>query len=198
MPSESCRQRNNIPDDSSSVCNDVRKVSVNDTNVEDNKVICEDMTQLPKGFKPLATSTDIEFHESRGRDSQSIPGALISSDKKQLDTQVHNQVERVVDFHESGLVYESVCYKATVYTMTRIELPTSLIAVPVININDLTVGVELTIEIKEDGLDKDFLYLTMNNDAENKCWRLRWAATEKIETTHNGRACAKTPRFGRK
>ena len=195
MPSGSCDQRASTPDGTSSVNKDLPKMSVNVTSIEYSKAIGEGITQMLKGVDALAADFDIEGHESRDLDPQSIPGILIGSDKELVETQVHDQLERGIDFQESGLLYESDCLRTTVYAIERCEPPASLVAVPVININDLTVGVEVTIEIEEHGQNKDFLYLTMNTDSELKCWKLRWAEREKIETRKHGQDCAKTPRF---
>ena len=54
-------------------------------------------------------------------------------------------------------------------------------AVPVINIDHIAIGAELTVDIGEHGVNKVFLYLTMKCASGLEIWwRVRWVDTMGI------------------
>ncbi|ETN36738.1 uncharacterized protein HMPREF1541_09016 [Cyphellophora europaea CBS 101466] len=121
-----------------------------------------------------ATAFDIKGHESRDLDPQPTAGASVGSDNERIETRIHNQVERGVDFHELGLLDKSDRPQTPVYVIERCLPPASLLAVPVVSIDDLPVGIDVDIDINEHDSNEDFLYLTVKAGAELKWWKLRW------------------------
>jgi hypothetical protein len=132
-----------------------------------------DSVHTDSGRAPT-TTLNAKGHESRDVDHLPAAGVFVGSDSERIESQVHNQVERGVDFHEGGILEERNHPETSVYVIERCLPPALPLTVPVISINDLTIGVDMTVEIIEHRSRKDFLYLTMRAGPEVKCWKLRW------------------------
>ena len=170
MPSQASR-----PNGILSVHESLLGSSVNVTNVERDVANGDNIMELPESVDlVLAGGLGINDHESQDPDPRLRPGVSIGSDNDLTVVQVHDQVGQGIDFHESGPLYEPSHVQTPAYAIERCRLPASPVAVPIVSIDDLTFGFEKTIDINENGLNKDFLYLTMKVGLELRCWKLRW------------------------
>ena len=118
---------------------------------------------------------NIRGHESRIFDRDPRPGESTSSDSHITDTQVRGQVDQRIDFHEEQLSCGLDRLSPPGYSIKSCRVPMSPITLPVICIDDIAVGAEVTVNIDEHKADKDFLYLTMRSTfgCEN-WWKMGW------------------------
>ncbi|KIW24866.1 uncharacterized protein PV07_10553 [Cladophialophora immunda] len=144
------------------------------TGVED-----EDITPLQQDIDLIEEDRLYEGLDNRGHESQALLpesrcGRLARSDSRLVDTQAHIREEQGIEFH-GGPFEEVNCSPVPVYMIKRCRMPNPPVMVPVINIDDIMIGAEVTVDINENRVNRDFLYLTMKGvSGLQDWWKLRW------------------------
>jgi hypothetical protein len=160
--------------------NNLPKLAIDDTNVvhavaggEDAARPQQDVDHIEEG-RPAAGFGN-RYHESRVLGPGPRPGGLANSNSDLIDRQIYDQVEQRSDFHDQGISKESKDSPTPVYTLKRCSTPKAPVKAPVIRIDDIVVGTEVTVDIGEHRADKVFLYLTLACVSGLRIWwKLRW------------------------
>ena len=179
QPAQSSNQQDHRSVNHLSVSNDSPELIVDDTNVEHivTNVRGVDPLQQDVGFieevRP-SPGLGIRGHESHVQTAGLRSGELAKSDSRLIDTQIHDRVDQRSDLHDQGLLkHDSSPIPA--YTIKQCRMPKKPITLPVISIDAIAIGAEVTVYVDEHGVNKDFLYLTMKCVSGLKIWwRLRW------------------------
>lgn len=114
----------------------------------------------------------IKGHESRFLDTK--PRADSASSNRPEWQQSHNKNDREIDFHETGVIYKPSGSQTLRYTMKQCRVPSTLTAVSMINVDDVAVGTEITVNVAGKDSHGVFLYLTMSTNIGLKYWKLEW------------------------
>ncbi|KAK5077826.1 hypothetical protein LTR51_000006 [Lithohypha guttulata] len=152
----------------------------NDTDVEHTMTEDRDVAQPQQDTDlfetgQLSAALDIRGHESRIFPRDSRPSEPASSDGHLTGTQVRDQVDQRIDFHEEELFCELDRSPTPVYTIKRCGEPVPPITLPVVCIDDIAIGGEVTVNVGKNGANKDFLFLTMKSTSElEKWWKMSW------------------------
>ena len=138
----------------------------------------EKLTLSRKSVSSAGVRTQHE--ESQVPVAGSSPGVPASSDNHLFNTQVHERVEQR-DPDDQRLSKESNNSLTTAYTIKRCSPPTAAITVPVVSIDNIAIGAEVTIDISVHSMNKVFLYLTMKNAfGLQDWWKVRWQDTTEV------------------
>ena len=160
------------------VAKDLPEETMDGTVVEDivTEVRCVDSLQQEVDLiEEIRPSPDwgIRGHASNVQSAGSTSGELAKSDSHLTDTQIHDRVHKRTGLHGEELLKHSSS-PTPAYTIKRCRMPKNTTA-PVINVDAIAIGTQVTVCVDEQDVNKDFLYLTM------KCafglqnwWRLRW------------------------
>lgn len=101
-------------------------------------------------------------------------GEVASSDNHLINTQVYEQVEQNY-LDDQWLFTESNDSLTPAYTIRRCSPPPAVTIVPIVSIDNIPVGAEVTVAINEHSTKEAFLYLTMKNIfGPQNWWKLRW------------------------
>ncbi|KIW14299.1 hypothetical protein PV08_07081 [Exophiala spinifera] len=139
----------------------------------------EELTRLQQDIDPIEDDCPHEGPENRGCETQeplpeSSRGRLATSHSDLIDTQVHSQEQQGIGDH-GGLFEDVTCAPEPAYTIKRCGVPEPPVIAPVINIDDIVIGAEVTVDIKENRVDRDILYMTMKGvSGLQNWWKLRW------------------------
>ncbi|OAP60557.1 hypothetical protein AYL99_05559 [Fonsecaea erecta] len=133
----------------------------------------EDITPLQQDIDLIEEDRPYEGLDSRGHESQGrLPESR--SDSRLVGTQAQSREEQEIESH-GGLFKEVNCSPAPVHMIKRCRTPNPPVTVPVINIDNIMIGAEVTVDINEKRLNRDFLYLTMKGvSGLQDWWKLRW------------------------
>ena len=120
-------------------------------------------------------SPDIQGHDKGvfanepGQVEPAISGSRL------VDTQINAHLDQRMDFHERERFRELDTPPAPVYVTKKCRKPMLPITLPVICIDDIAMGAEVTMNIDEHGTKKEFLYLTMKlMSGVEKWWKMSW------------------------
>jgi hypothetical protein len=123
-----------------------------------------------------------QHDESQVQVAGSSPMVPARSDNHLFDTRVHERIEqRELDDQWRSKVSNNSLTPA--YIIKGCSPPMAATTVPVVSIDDIAIGAEVTIDISVHRVNKVFLYLTMKNVLGlQDWWKVRWHETTGVDS----------------
>lgn len=154
--------------------------TANDTNTEHAETEDKNTTPPRQGVAlaerdQALSAFDIRSHDSRVFAHKHKHNERTGSEDHLIDTQVRDEVDREIDFHEVGLLRGLDRSPALIYKIKRCREPLPSTTLPSINIDNIAIGDEVTVSISEHDTNVDILFLTMKSISGNaNWWKMMW------------------------